>query len=305
MSAKGHHFTGVHIHTNDCVFVRGVLQDLTDKRVPHSFVLRWMRGEWSRFLIHNDVTAQCSLDELGRKTFSLCANGEVHVDTDTGVQIEHLDQSGAGPDNRRWMWDIRSVGKSLYAVGMLRMVYKRVGTARWVRFNRGAEVSSSTEVDAGFRSIDGFSEASLYAVGLQGEIWQCDGQIWKRLSSPTNVRLDRVRCTALNLAYCCGADGTILKGIGSQWSVVEQNETKETFWDMVLFQNTVFFATRGALYALREDNFFRVDMQMMQPDQIWYLDANDSVLWAVGGNDIVVFDGTRWKNYTHPLAGKV
>jgi hypothetical protein len=303
-AAPNHRFTGVQVHSDDCVFVRGVLRDLDEKQVPHTFVMRWINGKWSRYLIHNRVTSQCTIAEPRRKTLSLTFDGSVHIDKDDGVEVEQIDPSEAGPNALRWMWEIRPIGRSVYAVGMLRMVYKRIAPGKWVSFNRGAEVRSPEEVDAGFRSIDGFGDESMVAVGLHGEIWQCAGGGWLRLDSPTNVRLDRVRCVSPGLVYSCGAAGVILRGEGNRWSVVEQNQTEDGFWDMVPFAGKVFFATTSSLYVLENEKLSRVDMKLNKEVVTGYVDAGAHTLWSVGPTDIVVFDGSRWTPMAHPLSHK-
>lgn len=297
-----HIFTGVHVHTEDRAFVRGVLQDLDEKRVAHTFVMRWMDSKWSRYLIHNNVTAQCTIEEPTRKTFSLCVDGSVHVDTDCGFKTEHVDPSDAGPSIRRWMWDIRSIGASVYAVGMLRMVYRRVSPGRWLRFNQEAEVRSPDEVDAGLRSVDGITEDAICAVGLHGEIWHFNGQRWIRVDSPTNVRLERVRFIGPALAYACGAGGVILRGENNRWSVVEHGQTEDTFWDMVPFGGKLFLATTQSLYVLNErEELLKLDIPVGHEVATNYLAASDRMLWSVGGTDIVIFDGNRWTIPNHPL----
>jgi hypothetical protein len=297
-----HLFTGVHAFDENCVFVRGVLRDLDERRVPHTFVMRSIDERWSRYFIHDNVTAQCTIHEPARQTLSLCFDGVVHIDSDEGSRTEHVDPSGAGPNRRRWMWDIRLIGGSVYAVGMLRMVYRRNGNGLWVRFGQGLEMLSRDEVDAGLRSIDGIREDHIYAVGLHGEIWHFNGERWTRRESPTNVRLERVRCLGPALAYACGGAGIILHGENNQWSVVEQDETEETFWDMAFFAGKLFLATTEAVYVLdAKQQLSKVNIPVGRPIATNYLAANQRRLWSVGGRDIVVFDGDRWTIPNHPL----
>jgi len=292
----------VHAFDENSAFVRGVLRDLDEKRVPHTFVMRSMDERWSRYFIHNNVTAQCTIHKPRRQTLSLCVDGVIHIDSDDGSRTEHVDPGEAGPNLRRWMWDIRPIGGSVYAVGMLRMVYKRGDDERWVRFSQGLEIRSPDEVDAGLRSIDGISEDSVYAVGLHGEIWHCNGERWTRRESPTNVRLERVRCFGPALAYACGGAGIILRAENDQWSVVEQDETKETFWDMAFFAGRLFLATTEALYVLSANQqLSKIDIPVGRPVATNYLAANKRTLWSVGGRDILVFNGDRWTIPSHPL----
>jgi hypothetical protein len=227
--------------------------------------------------------------------------GSVHVDTDGGSTVEIIDPSGAGPNFLRWLWEIRPIGRSVYAAGMLRMVYRRLGPGKWVSCNRGAEVTSPDEVDAGFRSIDGFAEDDLIAVGLHGEIWLGDGRGWSRVDSPTNVRLDRVRCVAPGLAYACGAAGVILRGEGHRWSAVDQSETEDTFWDMAYFAGRLYLATTRALFVLDGDELARVEMIPDREITTEFVDAGPQTLWSVGRNDMVTFDGSQWVILAPPL----
>lgn len=301
-----HIFTGVDTFGASCAFVRGVLRELDEKRVPHAFTMRFVDNRWSRYIIHNNVTSQCTISEPIRTTLSLCYDGTVHVDQEGGASwIENLDPSGDGPNTLRWMWEIRAIGKHVYAVGMRRMIYRRGSDGTWLRFNLGAEARERDQVDVGFRSIDGFSEEEIVAVGLHGEMWVCKEQAWSQLESPTNVRLERIRFASADVVYACGGAGVILRRTNNQWLAIKHDVTDETFWDLAVFQGRLFFATSESLYELSEaDELSKVQISSTRRVATHYLAASTQRLWSVGGTDIATFDGDQWQFPQHPLSAK-
>ncbi len=280
------------------------MRELDEAQVPHSFVVRWSNGKWDSYIINKGVTAHCVIDDGNWKVLSLCADGTVHIASSEGTGYEQIDQSAEGPNIRRWMFDIRQIGQGIYGVGMLRMIYKRIGPERWFRFDQGIRFESLDELDTGLRSIDGFDENSIYAVGLHGEIWYYDRQVWRRIDSPTNLRLDAVRCVPPDRVYACGANGVIVCGHHDNWSVIEQEETKSNIWSVEYFQGKVYFADSKFLYEFDGSQFKKVDTGLQQPISTSYLHANDRILCSVGESDVAIYDGKRWELVRLPYPTK-
>src|SRR5262249_18618778 len=151
-----------------------------------------------------------------------------------------VDESDEGPTYRGDIRDLRVIGDKLYAAGMSRQVYRRESSGRWTHQDSGTVQPLGTLGPVGFNAIHGRDEADFYAVGFGGEIWRRVDGIWRELDTPTNVILLGVRVTESGKAFACGQKGVILCGDGDAFEPIEQGLTTVTFWDMELFNGSLY-----------------------------------------------------------------
>lgn len=293
-AAKDVIFTGVFIHRKDLVYVRCIVQSLDSQKVNHAIMLRWQQGDWAHYIIETVVTSHCVIGDGDRKVLALGADGIIHVASSSGFTWEYIDQGDDGPNNRRAMIDITSIGDDVYAVGMARQVYRRQRTGSWTRCDQGARGERKEWAIAGFKSIDGFGPKSIYAVGFKGEIWFFNGSQWKQLDSPTNVKLERIKCVPPDNIFICGAQGTLIHGINGHLKIVPNYLTNSTLWGLEYFNKAIYLADREKLYVFDGTEIMNVDMELGKEVTTCYLHAKDGVLWSVGDKDIVLYDGTKW-----------
>lgn len=82
----------------------------------------------------------------------------------------------------------------------------------------------------------------MYTVGWGGEILRTDGRRWQHVHSPVSAAL-RAACVAPDgMVYAVGYDGTMVRGRGDSWSVIETGR-KGVFLDVCSFRSDVFVAT--------------------------------------------------------------
>jgi hypothetical protein len=280
------------------VVVTGRLPALEAQRKTHDFLLFWGGGgRWKYTGFPNVATGLVVVDTPVREVLALCGDGVVRVFGDDGESVEVVDPSDDGPSSLQWLLDLRKIGNSVYTCGMLRQVYRRASPDRWLRFDSGLRTGETT----GLKSIHGFSEKEIYAVGFRGENWTYDGKAWTQEPSITDLKLEKVLCARDGQVYICGARGMIIKGRSGRWQVVEQDLTTETFWDMTEFGNSIFLSTLNGLFRLGPDGRLRqVDMQLPHPTTTSRVDADDEVLWSVGRDHLVVYDGENWNEVEGP-----
>jgi len=289
---------GVCLDDGRTIFVRTVIKTLNDKDVRHCVVLKYDGSGWQSFLINNGITSQYASNVNGWTLHSLGYNGIIHVSSQDSESEEIIDGSRFGPSKLRWMYDIKQIGGQLCAVGMSRMAYRQDSSGTWNQLGRGAEVTDLVDIEACFRSIAGFSDDHLIAVGTKGEIWQCCNGVWQQMESPTNVILHGVLCCDDGTAYACGAAGVVLRLSNNSCTVVDNDETDDHLWGISWFKGSVFIAGSNAVYKIDDNRLRKVDMGIKPTTS--YLYSSSNILWSVGSSDICWFDGSTWKQLFLP-----
>ena len=284
-------FTGVFVYRRDLVYLRGMYRSMDESEVDHAFMLRWSAGAWGQYIIPAATAGHCVVDDPDRTALTLVPDGRVHVARPGGFSWEHVDQTEDGPNSLRHMTTVRPIGDYVYAGGMARMVYRRARGGRWERFDEGMRGARRELSIGGFRSIDGDGAGSIYAVGFMGEIWYYDG-MWRQADSPTNVKLETVRCVSPDVVFASGSSGTILVGSRDRWSVVPQDLTDQTFWGMEYFNDSLYLADNTSLYRLEGSELVAVDLEYERATGS--LHVADGVLASAGDKTFGLFEGSTW-----------
>ena len=189
----------------------------------------------------------------------------------------------------------KTVDGYVLASGMLRQVYKRVGEGEWRDIS--APFPKAGE-KVGFEAIDGYSGNELYAVGWNGEIWEYDGSNWSNRSSPTNVILTAVCCAGDGVVYVGGQQGVMIKGRHDSWEIIEWEENVDVdIWDLYWFKENLYVATMRNLYTLERNQLVAVDFGELDVPSCYSLTQAEGVMWSIGKEDVLSFDGTTWRRY--------
>jgi hypothetical protein len=202
-----------------------------------------------------------------------------------------------GPEDRGFICHVKVIGEHAYAAGMGRQVYRRIGPGKWEQFEKGLDTSWNDPADVtGFNAIDGLSEDDIYAVGFDGDIWQCRKGEWHKVLSPTNLIIERVRAVRPDLVFAAGAWGLLLRGHDDSWDSIAQTATREGFWGLEWFQNRLYLATQHALFRLTDtDNLEPIDDGFPKPRTYSKLHAANGALWSFGESHLSwTTDGERW-----------
>ena len=162
-------------------------------------------------------------------------------------------------------------------------------------------VPKNSKEIAGFLSIDGFDDSEIYAVGYSGQIWNFNGRVWKQVTSPTNLRLEAVRCVNGDFVVAVGHAGIVLKGRKNVWNVVEQNVTDLTLTDIETMSGSIYISTEdGLLYLLDGTALMEVDHGLGKEITTGNLHSDGETLLSVGERDLLLFDGKRWSQMSPP-----
>lgn len=287
------HFTGVYVYQKELVYIRAQLKSLNAKGVDHTLMIRCKNGEWGQYMVEAPSISHCLINDPELKILLLIPDGHVHVGAASGFVWEQiLDDSG--PNSLKMMTDMQVIDNDVYAVGMGRMIYRRKDS-QWSRFDAGIRELKKLDAISGFKSIHGFNENELYAVGFKGEIWYFENEKWVQVSSPTNLKLEKVVCASDNQVYACGGGGILLRGKKDCWELIEQDLTTSTLWGLQEFNKSIYFSDNSSVYQYNGDECKKVDMGLERGVSCSYLHANDGVMWSVGNSHITRYDGEKWE----------
>jgi len=144
-------------------------------------------------------------------------------------------------------------------------------------------------------AIAAFTPDEVYAVGADGAIVVLTPTKAERIDSPTNLVLSGICRGPNDLLYACGQKGVILCGRAHEWSIVEQDVTKEDLWSVCTFQGRVFLTSTHFLYELKGNKLVTVRFEHDTPHTFCKLTASgDENLLSVGQRDALLFDGREW-----------
>lgn len=287
--------TGV-VRMPDLAYALTTSDSLTEERVPHTRIHSFYRGQLG------DVDLQwtaCSATVCKQPQERLIAISETGLVQSLGGgpprEEPRISSERSSPRTRGPLREVRGVADGrAYAVGTARQAYRRDAPGTWVRIDESAQTKDMDPTEVSFESIDGFSETDIYTVGWEGEIWRYDGQVWRRLDSPTNLALHKVRCGSDGRVYACGQTGTLLRGQGDDWELIAPDTTEEDMWGLEWFGGHLYVATLHFVYRLDGTSLTRVDFGDDPPTTCYHLSGVGEVMWSFGAKDIMACEGTTW-----------
>ncbi|CAI8730808.1 hypothetical protein [Pseudomonas chlororaphis] len=295
-------FRDVAVFSKERVYLTAGHDKSSAKNIPVSAILRWT-GSWESKPFDIASVSLCVITHPERNVIMLGNDGRVVRWGSKDFSEEHVDNSDQGPEHYGAMREVRTIGRYAYAVGMGRIVYRCEGQANWRRIDQGVRTDSTKELEAGFNSIDGFSDDELYAVGWDGEIWGYSNRSWTKFESPTNLALYRVVCASDGQVYAVGQLGLIVRGRHSKWEIIEQDATREDFWGATWFREKLFLATANGLFTLQANSLAPVDIapiKKTRSDCFYRLSSAEDCIWSVGEKMAIYSDdGHTWSEVVY------
>ncbi len=145
---------------------------------------------------------------------------------------------------------------------------------------------------------------ALSACGSHGffAIFDHENNTWSQLDAPTNVDFKVVYGDD---------DGSILLGAGSgmMYSVSQDGIWKKfqdpsfnntVIRDILRFKGIVYCAAGNKILLLDDDKLEEVELPFTESVEVSRLSSSQNVLWAVGGELILKFDGNQWTSHISP-----
>lgn len=295
---EGYSITTGAVRYNDLGYLLATDDSLIEQGVAHTRVITIDQGDWGGYdldwlacsatVCHIPEEKLIVTEQLGSKSWVV---GGGHISD------EIFDPSIQPPVSRRgYIRETREIaGGKLYAAGTCRQLYRRDGPGQWTRLDIWHNDQSEKILDCSFESVDGFSEGEIYTVGWEGEIWLFDGENWTQIDTPTNAALFKVLCAPNGQVYAAGSAGLLVTGRGLAWQVIEQDDTEEDIWGLAWFNDTLYLSTTSMLYRLQEDRLVPVDFGDCEiPSSCYHLSAADGIMWSIGAQDVMQFNGSEW-----------
>lgn len=192
--------------------------------------------------------------------------------------------------------NIKSIrGGHAVCVGPRRKVYLRKCANNWVQISNGL-FSGGDKINldnSGFKDIDGFSESDMYACG-GSELWQFDGNIWKKIDIPTNSVLSNICCSDDGFVYITTNRRDIIIGRNDAWSIINQDLTNEVFESIVCFNGKTLVSTVSDIYEVSNKGIQKTSLNIPKIKSKAHLSVGDGVLVIAGRNEAVIYDGNLW-----------
>jgi hypothetical protein len=275
---------------------------------PHS--LKGSDVEFTRFYMTRDsawVNQEFKFDSRsvsymphGKKGawWVLGKRGEVAEVSDNGIRTENIVDVGSESGKYGYANKLIEISGELYVCGFQRQVYRRDG-GKWTHMDAGI-LSQSRKPTTSLESMDGTSADNIYAVGAKGEIFHFNGKSWTHCHSPTNVDLHEVRCAAPDLVYACGEEGVVLKGNARRWEIVPNDELDAELWGVEILDDQVYVAGFGGLGKIDGGVVVKIDPGLGRDVDGYRLRQNGGLLWSIGTDDILCYDGRKWTELVCP-----
>jgi hypothetical protein len=274
----------------DLVYMITKGKALLDQGIAHSGIIGIYQGGW---VDGTNTTWDASAIAVARRpSEKIVVIGE---DGDVATYVGGQTTSESVRPEPALIRNASTVDGLVVACGMRRQVYHRVGENTWI--DASAPAPGEGE-EAGFEAIDGYSLQEMYAVGWGGEIWQYDGKSWTDRASPTNVILAAVCCGGDDMVYAGGQQGVLVRGRHDSWDLIVWDDDVDTdIWDLCWFADTLYVATDTGLYTLNDGHLDRVDLGEIAASSFFSLTTAEGVLWSIGHEDVLSFDGNTWQRY--------
>jgi hypothetical protein len=258
------------------------------------------KDEWAKWDVNFTVVSvgmHINPQNSFRTIYALGRDGRVWEKL-SGIDptIAQIPDAGTGKGKYGYLLQVRFIGTEPYICGDQGQVYRKQGQS-WVHCDAGVLTDDDS---VSLNSIDGTSPEDIYVVGDKGRMFHFNGSSWTDVSFPTNLILARVRCVDRDHIYVCGQNGLLIVGNHRGWKRIDHEENIGEFWDLEYFGGQLWLVADGRLVILDGDKLIPVDTKLSPKPDAHHLSTNGRVLWSIGENDLVVFDGSRWTRVIYP-----
>lgn len=250
------------------------------------------------------------LSDITRDTLLLPPDGDREKDLycflgRRGQLREH--PSGQSPRDEQiplanaYIKSLREIGGQLHVCGTQGQVLRRTAQG-WVHMDQGVFEPLQEQVTSSLNALDGFALDDIYAAGDGGALWHWDGKVWTRLDSPTNLPFYVVLRHSDGSIVLAGAGGLVFKGDRHHgWTVLSDPAfDRLTLEQACEFKGVLYFCAGTTLLSYANGALAVVHVPLPGPFAFDNLDARDDMLWTVGDDAVLSFDGSLWRRHDCP-----
>jgi hypothetical protein len=276
------------VRESDSGFILAGDPELEADDIPHTNVFRWKAGAFTSGPLNFNAKTCCFAHRPRLALVMLDGRGNFGITTKDDKLAGNIFQGT--PDRKDYgaFEVVTAIEGKAHAAGSAGMVYRLDDIVKWVPIDKG--VPEDFDISA----IDGFNGSDIYAVGYAGAAWHFVDGAWSELDLPTNVNLTAVKCAGDGKVYIAGFDGLLIRGRSTSWEIIAQDETTETIWDLEWFEKELYVSTMLYVYRLKDGELELVDFGDDTPQSCYHLSAAEGVMWSIGAEDIMSFDGKTW-----------
>ena len=249
------------------------------------------KAKWTTSKLNGFGGLMCGAHRPGSVT-CVDRSGRVFVDEGDTDEVEKEIPGGRGKGPMRGsVTKLKKIDGGLYCAGTGRSLCKRLGRNDWQEIGPLPPAGSG---EVGFMDFDAFDPSDIYAAGGKGDVWHYSGQAWKKIAFPSNMWIESVCCGADGFVYIGAQSGTVFRGRGSQWKLIERGELSLAFKDMVWFQDRVYATSDYGLWEIKGETVRRSDEPIEITNCSGNLSVSDGVMLLAGAYGAALHDGTRW-----------
>jgi hypothetical protein len=264
---------------------------MEEEEVPHTKVFKWSGGTFRSGDLNFNAHSCCVASTPEFALVMLAAEGEYGISTERLPLAGNIfKNSGPKPKIERYgvIRSVTEIAGKAYAIGFGGSAFRLDSFARWTRIDQGLPTT--------FRAtaIHGFDDSDIYAVGYSGEMWHFDGNKWDKLDLPTNLHLHAIKCSPDGGIYVAGRAGILIHGNKMHWEVIANGGPTQNFWDLEWFEGGLWVSSNSSIYRLEKGELKLVDLGQDKPKTCYHLSATKEVMWSIGAEDVIAFDGKSW-----------
>jgi hypothetical protein len=271
--------------------------DPSDTSDSPSIVFAFKDGDVSALQIDWHVAAVAYAGRPNHQLYCVGQRGRLRVIGSSDYE-EAIEGRFDPPLTRGVLIGASIIGRSLYTVGMGRQVFRRSLDQGGIR-GSWAEIGAAIAADPrqpgpqALTAIGGTAEHDLAASGWNGELFNYDGQAWRKRDLPTDADLHALACDGDGIFVVAGQHGVALIGRDDRWAVLINEADKADIWSVAHFNNSFWLATLRGVLKVEEDTIVPITLEA---DLIsGALTANDRRLWSIGSDHVHwTEDGQNW-----------
>jgi hypothetical protein len=221
-----------------------------------------------------------------------------------GGKVEDEDQIPLGPGGPRQgaIFRARMINGMLYASGAWYTLCRRRGRNDWESLcmdlpkQAPAKYDPELASDMTFDDVDGFAHDDIYTVGGHGVVWHYDGKEWRQIPFPSNMILESICCAGDGHVYIGAQSGTLFRGRGNKWEMVERGNMTLPFKDIVWHAGRLWCTSDYGLWTLEDNHIVRADVPSEISVCAGNLSVADGVMLMAGANGAAFHDGESWQS---------